>query len=265
MSSTSPSPTAAPRALRHRRSVRRLTTGQLADLRAAVTAAQGISDERGYQYWAGIHGLPLPSYCKHESELFLPWHRAYLYLFEKALQERVRGVTLPWWDWTANHAEGIPSAYARRRVNGKKNPLFDSPIQPAGRANPRQARTVREPEPPGGLPSPGEVDAVLANPDYLTFQRQLENLHGGVHVWVGGTMGSVASAAYDPIFWAHHCMIDRLWYLWQLRHPGAGMPARLLDQALAPFPMTVRETIEITRLGYDYAASTAATGGPGRG
>ncbi len=262
MSATSPGPTQAPRALRHRRSARRLTAGQLSDLRKAIAAAQEIRDDRGYQFWAGIHGLPLPSYCKHESELFLPWHRAYLYFFEKALQERVRGVTLPWWDWTANHAEGIPNAYARQRVDGRRNPLFDSPIQPSGRANPRQTRTVREPEPPGSLPSPPEVDAVLANPDYLTFQGQLENLHGGVHVWVGGTMGSVASAAYDPIFWAHHCMIDRLWYLWQLRHPGAGIPARLLDQALAPFPMTVRDTIDATQLGYDYAASTAAAGGP---
>jgi tyrosinase len=264
MSATSPSPTQAPRALRHRRSARRLTAGQLDDLRTAIGAAQGIRDDRGYQHWAGIHGLPLPIYCTHESELFLPWHRAYLYLFEKALQERVGGVTLPWWDWT-NHSEGIPGAYARRRSDGKQNPLFDSPIQPSGRANPRQARTVREPEPPNNLPSLDEVNAVLANRDFLTFQRQLENLHGGVHVWAGGTMANIASAAYDPIFWAHHCMIDRLWYLWQLDHPGAGIPARLLDRALAPFPMTVRDTLDVTRLGYDYAASTAAAGGPGHG
>jgi tyrosinase len=106
---------------------------------------------------------------------------------------------------------------------------------------------------------------VLSNPDFLTFQNQIENIHGGVHVWAGGTMGSVPTAAYDPIFWAHHCMIDRLWYLWQLRHPGAGIPASLLGRALAPFPMTVRETLDITQLGYDYAASTAAAKGPGHG
>ena len=78
-------------------------------------------------------------------------------------------------------------------------------------------------------------------------------------------MGSVPTAAYDPIFWAHHCMIDRLWYLWQLRHPGRACRPRLLDRALAPFPMTVRQTLDITQLGYDYAASTAAAKGPGHG
>ena len=133
MSATSPSPTLAPKALRHRRSARRLTAGQLSDLRQAIAAAQGICDERGYQLWAGVHGLPLPSYCAHESELFLPWHRAYLYFFEKALQERVTGVTLPWWDWSANHAEGIPAAYARQRVGREKEPalrLADPAVRP---------------------------------------------------------------------------------------------------------------------------------------
>jgi tyrosinase len=260
-----PAPASAPRRLRHRRSARRLTAGQLADFRRAIEAAQAIDDDRGYQSIAGIHGLPLPISCVHHRELFLPWHRAYLYMLEKALQERVPGVTLPWWDWTANHAEGIPAPYSRRRVDSRKNPLYDSPIQPSGRERPSQKRTTRAPGAPGRLPSVEELDAVLANPDFFTFQTQLESLHDGVHVWTGGTMESINTAAYDPIFWAHHCMIDRAWYLWQLRHPGATLPASLLDRALAPFPLTVRDTLDITQLGYDYAASTAAARGPARG
>jgi len=261
----SPSRTAAPRALRHRRSARRLTSGQLEDFRKAIDAVQAIRDDRGFQYWAGIHGLPLPISCTHHSELFLPWHRAYLYFFEKALQDRVPGVTLPWWDWTAEHAEGIPPVYASRRSGGKRNPLYDSPIQPFGRESPSQTRTTRRPGPPGALPTVDQLSAVLSNPDFLTFQTQLESLHDGVHMWVGGTMGSIATAAYDPLFWAHHCMIDRSWYLWQLRHASAGVPDRLLGRALAPFAMTVRETLETTQLGYDYAAATAAARGPGHG
>ncbi len=260
MSSATPSPTLAPKALRHRRSARRLTAGQQADLRKAITEAQAIGDNRGYQYWAGIHGLPLPISCVHHRELFLPWHRAYLYLFEKALQDRVPGVTLPWWDWT-NHSEGVPGPYSRRRVDGRKNPLFDSPIQPSGRPKAGQTRTSREPGQPSELPSAAEVEAVLANRDFFTFQTQLESLHDGIHVWTGGTMGEIATSAYDPLFWAHHCMIDRIWYLWQLRHPGAGPPASLLDRALAPFPMTVRDTLQVSQLGYDYAATTTAAKG----
>jgi tyrosinase len=254
----------APQALRHRRSARRLTAGQQADLRTAITEAQAIGDDRGYQYWAGIHGLPLPISCVHHRELFLPWHRAYLYFFEKALQDRVPSVTLPWWDWT-NHADGIPGPYARRKASGRKNPLFDSPIQPSGQTSPSQTRTSRAPGVPGGLPSPTPVEAVLENRDFFTFQTQLESIHDGIHVWTGGTMADISTSAYDPLFWAHHCMIDRLWYLWQLRHPGAGVPGSLLDRALAPFPMTVRDTLQVSQLGYDYAASTAAAKGPGHG
>ena len=263
MSGASPpaAATLAPRALRHRRSAQRLTVGQRTAFREAITAAQALSDDRGYQRWAGVHGLPLPIECVHGGELFLPWHRAYLYFFEKSLQDRVPGVTLPWWDWT-NHAEGIPGPYAKSRAEGKKNPLFDSPIQPAARTGSRLTRTVREPGAPERLPSAQEVERVLANRDFMTFQTEVEDLHDGVHGWVGGSMGEIARSAYDPVFWAHHCMIDRLWYLWQLRHPAVGVPASLLNRALAPFPMTVRDTLDITQLGYDYAASTAAVKGP---
>jgi tyrosinase len=41
-------------------------------------------------------------------------------------------------------------------------------------------------------------------------------LHGNVHGLVGDgmNMGSVPWAANDPIFWLHHCNIDRLWASW---------------------------------------------------
>jgi tyrosinase len=42
-------------------------------------------------------------------------------------------------------------------------------------------------------------------------------------------MSLVPFAAFDPIFWAHHTMVDRLWRLWQLRHPGALPPRAILD------------------------------------
>lgn len=265
MATAAPSATRAAVRLRHRRSARRLSKAQLADLRQAVTLAQRIGDDRGYQYWAGIHGLPLPYYCRHGSELFLPWHRAYLYFFEKALQDQVPGVTLPWWDWR-DHSEPLPAAYARARTaEGKANPLASSPIQPSGRREANEGRTWRRPGDPNWLPSADEVGQVRANRDYFTFQNQLESLHNGVHGYVGGTMGFVETSAYDPIFWAHHCMIDRIWYLWQLDHPGARLPARYLDLALPPFPMTVRDTLDVTALGYDYAAGTAAVAGTRRG
>lgn len=260
------SPAPAPARLRHRRNARTLTAGQLANFRRAITAAQKLKDDRGYQAWAGIHGLPLPISCTHNSPLFLPWHRAYLYFFEKALQDRVAGVTLPWWNWTMRHSEGLPAAYTvARDPDGKPNPLRSSPIQASGREPGGPSKTNRTPGQDGAPPLPTlrQVNDVLALTDFMDFQSQLEDIHNGVHVWVGGTMGSIGTSAYDPIFWAHHAMIDRIWRLWQLRHPGSGPPATLLNRALAPFPMTVRDTLDMDALGYDYAVTTAATGGTG--
>jgi tyrosinase len=70
-------------------------------------------------------------------------------------------------------------------------------------------------------------------------------------------MSAVPVAGFDPVFWSHHAMIDRLWYLWQLAHPGFLPPAQTLDMALAPFPMTVRQTLDISLLGYEYAVQTS--------
>lgn len=43
-------------------------------------------------------------------------------------------------------------------------------------------------------------------------------LHNRVHVWVGGSMGPMSSPN-DPIFFLHHCNVDRLWAQWQAANP----------------------------------------------
>jgi tyrosinase len=43
-------------------------------------------------------------------------------------------------------------------------------------------------------------------------------VHNLVHRWVGGNMLDMSSPN-DPVFWLHHCNIDRLWATWQLTHP----------------------------------------------
>lgn len=40
------------------------------------------------------------------------------------------------------------------------------------------------------------------------------NPHNSVHGMIGGFMGDPYYAALDPLFWLHHCNIDRLWEAW---------------------------------------------------
>lgn len=255
--------------LNHRLSVDKLTPDQLALLRQAYTKSKGINDDRGFQYWAGVHGLPLPMYCQHHTSLFLPWHRAYLYFFELSLQDQVGGITLPWWDWTSPTAgsAGLPMAYTSpTAADGSVNPLSGSPINQVARNEGARegipkppTHTSRRPGPATNLPTASEIENILSATDFMDFSNRIEDVHDQIHVWIGGTVGEIPFAAYDPIFFAHHTMIDRIWYLWQLQHPTAGVPAALLPEALPPFKMTVAETLNTTTLGYDYASFTVST------
>src|SRR3954454_12777468 len=132
MATGTPSPQNPASPIRLRRSARRLTTGQQKILRQAFQASMGISDDRGYNYQAGIHGLPLPIGCDnaHGTPYFLPWHRAYLYFFERALRDRVPGAMLAWWDWRSDAARPgrIPQSFAAARVGGSANPLASADV-----------------------------------------------------------------------------------------------------------------------------------------
>jgi tyrosinase len=65
-----------------------------------------------------------------------------------------------------------------------------------------------------------------------------------------GDMFSNLTASYDPIFWPIHVNIDRLWWEWQQAHPE-GKPADL-DAILTPWSYTARDTLDISRFGYEY-------------
>lgn len=258
-----------------RKAVRNLSEEEVSNLRSAYRHMKEIGDNRSYGYLAGHHGVP-DWYCWHHQRvsgiyqgvrLFLPWHRAYLYRFEQAAQDQVPRVAIPWWDWRSekSHTEGIPKIFTDDTVNGEANPLFKahisapSSVRADGRKfPPYDEDTVRFPNAPSELPDYNEVEELLQLTDYGDFNDGLENIHDGIHMWVNGSMGSVATAAFDPIFWSHHCMVDRIWWLWQLQHGNSGIPPNLLDEVLAPFNLRVRDVLNIYDLGYDYAGTVVS-------
>jgi tyrosinase len=261
-----------------RKSVRNLSAEELEDLRTAMTAYQAIRDTRGYNDVAGIHGAP-DGACVHQDVLFLPWHRAYLYVFEQGLRDIDPTVSQPWWDWRSDRSrmDGIPDAYADATTpDGTPNPLASARIRTEiirwGTQQTIDRPTQRDVNPPSLLPFPypppgrrvpdrlDNLDELLSISDFEDFTRRLELVHNFLHVWAGGDMASVRFAAYDPLFWAHHCMVDRIWYLWQLRHGIDNMPRTLLDRPLQPFNLTVRDVLNVADLGYGYAGTTISIG-----
>lgn len=78
----------------------------------------------------------------------------------------------------------------------------------------------------------------LVGGDMTTFRKRNENnqlvgsgsiegFHGNYHYFIGGDgghMSTVPIAAFDPVFWFHHCQIDRTWSLWRAFHPNVWFP-----------------------------------------
>lgn len=90
------------------------------------------------------------------------------------------------------------------------------------------------------LETKARVLTCLAKPNYENpngFRPFLEggtsgnDMHNGMHGWVGGNMGDPNSSPNDVIFFLHHCNIDRLWAMWQIDghqgsafYPSVGRP-----------------------------------------
>ena len=96
------------------------------------------------------------------------------------------------------------------------------------------------------------------------------HMHNIIHLWIGGHMGVVPSAANDPIFFLHHCNVDRVLESWIRRFdqyssnsmllPGytpsrGGHPGHNKDSWMVPFfpPVTPQDYYQdSTNFGYTY-------------
>jgi tyrosinase len=100
--------------------------------------------------------------------------------------------------------------------------------------------------------------------DVFDFSFSLEGTpHAAVHVQVGGLMGSVPTAANDPIFWLHHANIDRLWEGWlgwgegrhnpEEPHPWLDQTYTFYDENAQQVSLTGRQILNTRRqLRYRY-------------
>lgn len=317
-----------------RKNIETLTAAELQRYRAAIAQMHTLDDyyqdERSYNYWARIHA----SNCQHNWEEFLTWHRAYLYNFEKRLQDIDPALTIPYWDWSAYNQNWVTNgkpdtgtvakafhcfvddsvlaalkdkvpAATLQKLASTKGKTFDSanrlyvaagipwsqspdkdPILAAlETANPIWHRFRW----PGGTsdtlfenyPRPEDDDRLLSIDGWFPFGSgpaddhffgALENVHNLLHLFTGGPnpnydakrypnpsnriepqfgdMFSNSTTTFDPFFWSYHSNVDRMWDLWQQRHPGVGPddPAAVLP----PFNLTVADTYSVKKLGYEY-------------
>jgi tyrosinase len=156
-------------------------------------------------------------------------------MYVEFLEQLCRGVLgdndfmLPYW----NYSKGGSSRSLPAPFRNSRSPLFharraNDPGHDVNGGDPIDSVAGLDPDPhlreTRFLPGPNNVPN--------GFSRGLDRgLHGNVHTRIGifppnlppnqpipptfdTGMGSVPWAANDPIFWMHHCNIDRLWASW---------------------------------------------------
>jgi hypothetical protein len=148
-------------------------------------------------------------------DYFLPWHRMYVFYFEAIIQKLLGdpSFALPYWHYTAPSQRSLPAHF---RQPG--DPTWGS-LYRSARDGPVNAGTAIDAGAPGAITTVSlnqtSYSPLAAQPGFCS---QIDgDLHGNVHVLVGNGstgMGAIPWAANDPIFWMHHCNIDRMWASW---------------------------------------------------
>jgi hypothetical protein len=190
----------------------------------AITAMQALpaTNPLSWAYQAAIHGTtmsgshPAWNTCQHGTPYFWSWHRMYLYWFERIIRKMSNdpNFALPYWNYEASTERSLPVPF-----RDPASSLFTSHRGSGWNAGTSFLSS-------SAVATTGFMPVI----PYFTAQGNIEGTpHGAVHVSVGGWMGSVPTAAQDPIFYLHHANIDRWWNLWIKQ--GGGRTDPLSDAA----------------------------------
>lgn len=199
------------------------------------------SDPRGWVLQAFIHGnCTRFTSCQHGNWYFPPWHRSFIFYFEALIQYFANdsSFALPYWDWSRTHS--VPASFY-----GAGNPLDDDISL---RTPPPPIHTICSQAPTAGrgvaqttkftqadldtYVGTKKINDIQSNPDYATYGGAVSGTgtleatpHNFIHRWVGGIESGGRKVSnmvqtfspMDPIFWMHHCNIDRLYSNWLSR------------------------------------------------
>lgn len=227
-----------------------------------------------------LTGIGEPQYCPHGVRQFLIWHTIYLMEFEFILNRHNQSkinkeyISLPWLnvaniindsnnDYTFMNDKNITILFDSEFVT-IPNPLANGVLYRNGREQKTTRRGFLNPKTRSQrnqmVNAQTQLDNSLLITNYESLSSNdiprrrstilntisLEIPHNTIHTSVGGSGGSmsvVSTAAHDPIFWLHHCNVDRYFYNWMNRITNnftiklseKEILAETLDLSLVPF------------------------------
>ena len=202
-----------------------------------------------------------PTYCCHNDDRFLIWHRVYLYEFELLLRKydvyknKQNPIMLPYLNWLIIdekiffvNEENITVYLENGESITIHNPLYSGRLYDedddnnytnnTNRYTIRNGKLLKDYDCNRTKSERKDIIKALNFPNYelvssnfmtdkkrdytnfLMGKNSLEVVHNHIHVKIGGlfgTMTNVLAAPFDPIFWLHHCFIEKLFYAWQVK------------------------------------------------
>lgn len=244
----------------------------------AVAAMHKLPDTDGRNWirQAKIHA----DFCQHSRLSFLHWHRHYLNFFEAICSEMIGDpdFALPYWNWSKKSGV-IPAPFydiAELNVEHWNDPgMYDG--QSWGQVNSVPKRGLKkgkgllnDPQ-RGGNFTLTNINSIKQLPNADLFENSIEGSpHNNGHVVSGalanGQVGHIGDglSPLDPIFWLHHCMVDRVWAEWQRTHttpdPSETYSTDFVDRTGAPAPVVSRGAMTVAALGYTYDVLQPPTG-----
>ncbi|PIN14146.1 Catechol oxidase [Handroanthus impetiginosus] len=176
----------------------------------------------------------------HNSWLFFPFHRSYLYFYERILGKLIGDPTfaLPFWNWD-NPKCHAPSPRARDVVANNITIMYTKMI----RGNSDIYDFMGQAYHKGTAVNPGPGSSERGS-------------HTTIHVWVGDPRRR------DPLFYCHHANVDCMWPLWQYYLPSNKVPDKRItepdflnasflfyDKNARLVPVKVKDTLDNLRMG----------------
>ena len=222
-----------------------------------------------------------PFYCAHSETKFIAWHTPYVYQFELLLNKynvssEKQHIALPYL-WIENDKHPnlhvfINDPKITIQVDGKDkvvlNPLCADNVYYYTEKGEKRVVTrngflnpTKDSDKLKVAATNKELNDALYAERYPTFSSNnlftkilnkmidfnpLEIPHNNIHDFIGGEggiMSDVPVSAYDPLFWLHHCNMDRFFYNWAHRVTNGfkdelkpyRIPDETLEGTLAPF------------------------------
>ncbi|HXP08240.1 MAG TPA: tyrosinase family protein [Acidobacteriaceae bacterium] len=184
--------------------LRSLKPGEVTKLWEAYRQLVSRPDNTGLLSQAKLHAyMCAGGNDVHATWAFLAWHRGFLYFHERILA-KILGprFRLPIWDW--ENSSDVPAPWSSNVVPE----LLD-------RTTCHRSSKLTFPV------TDCRLQAWLFSDSFQNFAggptypgNAYSGIHNDIHAQLGGGMVVPATAAADPIFYAHHANVDRYWWYW---------------------------------------------------